>query len=339
MKNRIILTTTILFFLYVEVVYAQDNNKSQEQLKWYNKGVFYGKMFANFHTSLDNKNQKAFELNKAYIGYKTELNNRFLVNLKLDISKPTDIQDTKTKKRFAYFKNAYIQYKFEQFKISFGIADCYQFKVQEKFWGYRYIYKSMQDKYKFGVSSDVGLFTSYKFNNFILADASFSNGEGYGYLQSDDKFKTSIGLTITPIQLLTVRLYYDRFTILHNAQSNYTSFFGVRWKKISFASEFVFHSNSNCQKYNNKIGVSAYTTIRVMDKFKIFGRYDYLTSNKLKSDSTQWNIDNDGSAVILGLEYSPIKKVQISLNYRNWLSYKTDKLEQQFLYLSLQAIF
>ena len=46
-------------------------------------------------------------------------------------------------------------------KTWFGLFDMLQFKVQEKFWGYRYLYKSYMDEYRFGSSADLGTGIQY----------------------------------------------------------------------------------------------------------------------------------------------------------------------------------
>ena len=37
-----------------------------------------------------------------------------------------------------------------------------QFNDQEMIWGYRYLYKTLQDEYKFGSSADLGVNAEFK---------------------------------------------------------------------------------------------------------------------------------------------------------------------------------
>lgn len=331
---------SIVFLFFAGCVFGQENNSKKKEQKWYKTGTIYGKIFANFHSSLNKHEQdNGFEVNRAYFGYKNKLSDEFFANVKIDIGNPNDIQDYAAKKRFAYFKNAYIQYKKNKLSISFGIADCYQFKLQEKVWGYRYFYQSMQDKHKFGSSADIGIFADYKINDLLSIDASFSNGEGYSTLQSDDNFKTSLGISLKMIEIFTLRFYYDHFTTLKNPQSNYVSFLAVNWKKIVLGTEFNYQTNANFRKNRNRTGFSVYGTFRFLKNIKILGRYDYVSSNQLKGEKVQWNLAKDGSAIIAGVEYSPINKINISLNYQDWVSYATNGIDHRFLYVSLQASF
>ena len=79
----------------------------------------------------------------------------------------------------AFLKNAYMEYEKDKLAVSFGLISTTQFKVSEKIWGLRYIEKSFQDAYKFNSSADLGFNIDYTFSDFISADFSIINGEGY----------------------------------------------------------------------------------------------------------------------------------------------------------------
>lgn len=138
--NRHILLTFIAFALFFS-----NNVFSQEQEETFKpSGKVYGKVFSNFHYQLFSDEQKsAFAVDRAYFGYEYFLSEEFTVNLKLDIGSPNQNSQYDILKRYAYFKNAALIYTKKNLQISFGLIDLYQFKVQEKFWGHRYIYKSL----------------------------------------------------------------------------------------------------------------------------------------------------------------------------------------------------
>lgn len=150
------------------------SEEGDEKIKpWYEKGSINGKIFANFHTSgSEFGKSNAFEVKRAYLGYSIDLDKNWSSAIKLDIGNPTDFKsetDLVIGRRFAFFKNVYLQYNYDKLKIQFGIADAFQFKTQEKFWGYRYIESSFQDKNKFGSSADIGFFASYKITDWLQA--------------------------------------------------------------------------------------------------------------------------------------------------------------------------
>lgn len=313
-----------------------------EKAPWYSRGQVYGTVFANFHYQLtEEEGDQEFEVNRAYLGYKMELEKGFSGDIKLDIGSPSDVSSTSysLKRRFAFFKNAYLQYQKDKLTLQFGIADCQQFKIQEKFWGNRYIYHSFQDKYKFGPSADIGIFAQYKLSDKINLDASFSNGEGYATTQADEFFKASIGSTFTLFNKLTLRAYYDLFTTSVNNQSTIATFAGIKLSKFSLGAEFNYQLNNNFVNDHDMYGYSVYGSYSLKENWKLFGRYDQLYSNTLSGDEVAWNIGNDGSALLAGVEYQPIKSVRLSLNYQDWLSYAKNGDDTHYIYLNLQYSF
>jgi hypothetical protein len=304
------------------------------------KGNFYGKVYANFHTDIDDfSGEKAFEVARVYLGYKTSLSENFSGNIKLDIGSPGDVSEYSLKKRFAYFKSAYLQYKYNQLTLKFGLSDCYQFKVQEKFWGYRYIYKSFQDKHKFGSSADIGVFAEYKLSDIIHFDFSFVNGEGYGNIQNDESFKTTFGATVKPNKTLTIRAYGDFYQKDEIAQVSVAGFAGLKFSKFRIGGDYSFQVNNNFKEEQNLNGFSFYGTYNINSKLNVFARFDQLFSNILDGNTNPWNLVKDGSAIIGGVEYKPIDKIKISVNYQDWVPYAENADKSQWLFVNLEYAF
>ena len=106
-------------------------------------GKVSAKIYSNFNYSLDKGNpSSAFEVQRAYFGYKRSLNENFSAEVKLDIGSIDNDSEFSLIRRYAYFKNAYMAYQAGKVKTWFGLFDMLQFKVQEKFWGSRELYKS-----------------------------------------------------------------------------------------------------------------------------------------------------------------------------------------------------
>jgi len=326
----------ILLFLFTPLLMmAQD----QEEKAWYETGRVYGKIFSNVHYGLGETNQKAFEVKRAYFGYQAKLDDHFSGNIKLDIGNQNDVQDYAAKKRFAYFKNAYVQYQLNGLKIQFGIADAFQFKTQEKFWGYRYIMQSFQDKNKFGSSADLGIFASYKFSKKLSLDISISNGEGYSNIQQDEYFKGSFGITYKPIKALVIRGYVDAHDSDESTQISANGFIGVTTTYFTLGNEFNYQANNKFHEDFDMYGLSFYSTVKIIDHLKAFGRYDYLSSNKLEGDDIPWNLAKDGSSIIAGLEYQPIKNVKMALNYQDFVAYASNGKDSHYLYFNVELNF
>ena len=324
---------SILVFFSTELFSQEEENLFKPS------GKMYGTVFSNFHYQITDENESAFAVERAYFGYKYFLSENFTMNLKLDIGSPNQESPYDILKRYAYFKNAALIYKKDKFTVSFGLIDLYQFKVQEKFWGHRYIYKSFMDQHKFGASADLGVSTEFQFNEFISADLTIMNGEGYNQLQTDNTYKTGLGVTIIPIEGLTARFYVD-YTEQDEIQTTWSGFLGYDLKKIAkIGAEYNYQINNRYNSDHNLHGFSTYASYNVFEKWELFARYDKLWSNTIEEEPYDWNIDKDGSALIAGIEYSPIKNIKIAANYQDWYPYAQNLENESYFYLNLEYKF
>lgn len=332
------------------VGFANYNEDKKDIEPWYKKGTIHGKIFANFHTSgSDVGSLNVFEVQRAYFGYKIDFDDNFAANIKLDIGNPIDFQlnsgeNLVVGRRFAFFKNAYLQYKYENLKVQFGIADAFQFKLQEKFWGYRYIIPSFQDINKFGPSADIGIFVSYKFTDWLNVDYSLSNGEGYGNIQDDDNLKNTFGVTLKPIKQVILRAYGDIYSISDSAQTSIALFAGVKFDKFSLGGEYNKQLNNALRVGYDMDGYSFYGTFKFLSKFKAFARYDHLSSSNIEDVDNPgtylpWNAKRDGDFIIGGVEFMPIKHVNLSLNYRHKLASSEIYSDVASVYMNVQVKF
>lgn len=294
-------------------------------------------IFSNFHTSFNDGNENsAFEIKRAFFGYSYQLSKEFSVIIKLDIGSHDDESSQSLLKRYAYFKNAALKYSKGKLCLNFGLIDLLQFKVQEKFWGHRYIYKSFQDEHKFGSSADIGANIIYKFNKKISIDFTIMNGEGYVKLQADDTYKGAFGITYKPITNLTTRVYCD-LTQKDVSQSTFSTFVGYKFlKKFSIGFEFNYKSNYQFQKDKNMTGISTYASYDINKKFQLFGRYDCLSSNIITNKENPWNLLNDGSAIIAGIQFAPIKQIKIALNYQDWVPYAKSMSNESYIFVNFE---
>ena len=330
--KRIKLSLIALSFA-ITAINAQETEASTEFIP---SGKPTVKIFSNAHsTFIDGDNESAFEIKRAYFGYKYSFSENFSTKLTLDVSDPKDggkLQMT------AFLKNAALIYKKDKFTANFGLIGLYGFKVQEKHWGYRYIYKSFQDEHKFGSSADLGASFMYKFSDFISADMMILNGEGYKNLQSDDTYKGALGVTITPIKNLNFRVYYDLMS-KDIAQQTIALFAGYKADKFKICGEFNYQQNHELVEDNDLTGLSFYSTVIASKKLNFFGRFDHLTSSTLDGQNDPWNISKDGQAYIFGVEYNPIKGVKIAPNFQGWNPTEDNAPFETSIYLNLEISF
>jgi len=333
MYKGFIIPYTILLFSISPTGFSQDSTIFQPH------GKVFAKVFTNFHSELSgNEYQSAFEVSRAYLGYEFTMSKSFSGIVKLDIGSPGDESPYSELMRYAFFKNAGLRFKKGNLTWEFGLIDLKQFDIQEKYWGHRYIFKSFQDYHKFGDKSDLGTFFEYKFNEYLTADLTIENGESYKQLRLDNTYKTGIGITVFPIQHFLTRIYVD-FTMKEETQNTIAAFFGYKKKKLVMGIEYNFKSNAGFVRNHHLWGYSCYGSYQLNERIEFFGRFDKLSSKRIEHDEFGWNFNKDGSAIIAGIQYSPIKYLKIALNYQDWYPFPKNFENQTFIYLNMEFYF
>ena len=275
------------------------------------KGKAIVQVFGNFSTGFGAENSnRGFELERSYLGYEYKLRNGLSVKSVLDMGKSSDVSDNN---RLVYVKNAMISWKKGGMTLNGGLISTTQFNFQEKFWGYRYIMKDFQDLYKFGSSADLGISVSYKFAEWISADAIIVNGEGYKKIQKNDGLNYGAGVTLTPAKGFQVRLYGGINEGADNTQEdklNLAAFAGYKGDKFSIGAEYNKMYNASNKKDADQSGYSIFTSVKLAKNTELYARFDDLYS---KDD---WNIAKDEQAAIIGTQFKLGKYVKLAPNFR-----------------------
>lgn len=307
MKRVILLCA--LFGMAVFNAFAQEQEEEMKTFKLTGKPIVT--VFANASAGLGHANDKAgFDLERCYLGY------QFSVLPDLGGRVIFDVGSTKLKgadyERVAFLKNAMLSWTPGKFTFNFGLTSTEQFDLQEKFWGYRYIWKSFQDEYKFNASADLGIDVKYQFNDWVRADISIFNGEGYKKLNMDNRFRYGAGVTLTPVKPLVLRAYYDR----HDGKGEGTKtqqtmalFAGYKHKWFSLGLEYNKLWDAGFVDKHDQTGYSVYASVYASKKFTVFGRYDDLTSK-------DHYFSGDQRRAVVGVQYEPVKYVRISPNFQ-----------------------
>ena len=284
---------------------AQDTKSEEPQ------GKAIVQVFGNFHTGFGAENDdRGFELERSYLGYEYKLGNGLSVKGVMDIGKSSDVSDYQ---RIAYIKNAMVSWKTGNLSLYGGLISTTQFNFQEKFWGYRYIMKSFQDQYKFGNSADLGISATYQFANWISADAIIVNGEGYKKLQKNDGLNYGLGVTLTPVKGLQIRLYGGLNESGEDGKkdiANLAAFVGYKHEKFTIGAEYNQMWNASFKDDAGQNGYSIFASAKLSQVTNLYARFDNLYSQN------DWNISKDESAAILGAQFKVGKYVKIAPNFR-----------------------
>ena len=275
------------------------------------KGKAIVQVFGNFHSGFGaNNDDRGFELERSYLGYEYKLGDGLSVQGVMDIGKSSDVSDYQ---RIAYIKNAMVSWKKGDFTLNGGLISTTQFNFQEKFWGYRYIMKSFQDQYKFGNSADLGISASYKFADWVSADAIIVNGEGYKKVQKNDGLNYGLGVTLTPVKGFQVRLYGGLNESGQEGKDdivNMAAFAGYKCEMFTIGAEYNYMQNTSNKNDTDQYGYSVFASAKVSKKAEVYARFDELYS---KND---WNIAKDEQAAIIGAQFKLGKYVKVAPNFK-----------------------
>ena len=315
MKKQILFLSAL--FLTIS---SFSQNTTEEEFK--SSGEVQFKVFWNYHYDFSqNANKKsAFELNRSYFGYKYDFSKNISAKITLDAGSDAGFSEYSI-----LLKAAQLDWKVaEGIKLSMGLIRMKQFNDQEDFWNYRYIFKSFQDEHSYGPSADLGVNAEFTLTKTLKANFVVSNGEGYKKLQDEDgNQKYGGSLIFQPIKGLTTKIYMDSQAVSDSKAITSLGLF-AGYKATDWRLGAEYNKLNDGKKYSspavdhNLDGLSFYATYVINKKVEIFGRYDQLSSNTLSGDLTAWNIDKDGSQVITGIQYAPLKGLKFSLNYQNF---------------------
>lgn len=271
------------------------------------KGKAIVQVFGNFHSGFGGgKDDRGFELDRTYLGYEYNLGKGLSVKAIMDMGAKTDEYD-----RVAFIKNTQVTWKKRGWTLSGGLISTTQFNMVEKFWGYRYLYKSFQDQYKFGSSADLGISVAYEPARWVSLDAMIVNGEGYKKIQYKDGLLYGLGATFTPVTGLTLRAYAgineqpDVKSVI-----NYATFIGYKHKWFSLGAEHSYMQNYKGISNQDKNGFSIYGTGIINKWVEVLVRYDDLSS---KDD---WSLDEDERILLAGVQFKLGQYVKFAPNFR-----------------------
>lgn len=304
-------------------------------------GSPHAKVFFNFHSGLNNET-RGFNLTRSYLGYTYNISERFTADITFDVGTPeVKINDAIVPTSFeltAFLKIAELTYKTGNLRVSAGMVGLEQFKIQEDYWGRRYIEETFQDLYELGPSADLGAIAAYDFAKWLSIDMTIRNGEGYKRLQSDNALNTGMGISVKPASGLTFRGYYD-YTTHDTAQYTIAHFIGYKNGKMSAGAEYNVQLNNQTRKNHDLKGYSLFGSWAFIDQWRFFARYDKLSSNALIEDAGAWNIEGDGRLAIGGIEYSPLEAVKIALDYQAWHPADESRDSRNYIFLNFEYEF
>ncbi|MBN2682200.1 MAG: hypothetical protein JXR58_06800 [Bacteroidales bacterium] len=304
----------------------------------------FGNLYAGYYHGLNGKStpNSAFNMPTALLGVSSEIAKNVKTTLIYDVTRTTNFSYTDTSgisgyfegsKYTAYLKMAQIDWKIKPFlMLSVGqLLNEQYLTVQDKWWGHRYVDVTFQEKNRFGMPADFGARFTYFYKEKISFSLTAVNGEGpFRYQDDDGKHLISGNLQYNPNKKLMLKFYADiQNSAIPESISRmaFSAFGGYKIEKLMVGAEFNMLNNSNYSSDSNYdySGLSFYSAYNFKEKVQVFGRYDAMLAhnNPLLKDY-----------LIAGIQYSPAKSYNISINYRN-----NSGTEEQVIFINFGATF
>ncbi|MBQ0161298.1 MAG: hypothetical protein MJZ99_01755 [Bacteroidales bacterium] len=307
MKKNIIKTIVFSLVLMGTLPSKGQQQKSPDMQSSSPIVTIFGDVGAGFNDS--GLSNLGFNLDRAYLGYQYKLGTSWKAKVVYDMGKGDD----NSLQRLGYVKNAEIGYRHGRWGVTMGLTSTTQFGVQEKFWGFRYVYKSMMDQCKWGSSADLGVTASYKAADWLSVDLAIFNGEGYKKVQADDQLQYALGATIQPVDGLTLRIYGDMKTYKDTvSQHNVALFAGYRTKMFRVGAEYNIQLNHGGSEGRRLQGMSLYGAVAAGELGEVYARYD--RGDSFAEDA--WQYGQNGQTAIVGYQYHANKLFSFSPNMR-----------------------
>lgn len=283
-------------------------------------------------------NHYSYGFGRAHLGFQYQFNKDWTAKMIIDRGRPTTLDNISvtdsagnplnvdyTANEGSYYtmwlKFASLKWQVnDRLSLVGGALLQNHYITQERFWGLRFVSRTFQDLYWHIPSTDLGFRANYRLNDVFSLDIAVTNGEGPRVKQDAfGKVKFAAGLDIIPGDKFSSRIYYhNRASGMEGEETEhmYSVFAGFRpGNAFRIGGEFNYMQNIHNISQTDSYGGSVYAAWKFIENTEIFVRYDKLFYDEEQFTSPFIN----GNALKGGIVYSPLKQINISLNYKGWL--------------------
>ena len=313
---------------------SEKPNKLLDSMKWAADTKISGRMYFNV-SNLSNKydgvkgqDQGGFQIKRFYIGVDHKFNDTFSGNVTMDVDNVANTSGKNVGKGF-YIKKAFLKAKLDKaLSVSLGASDMPWIPYVEGIYGYRHIEKTTTDLFGYGTSADWGVHVGGDLADGIVSyQVSAVDGGGY----RDPKFTNTVDLEgrlsvaykgfNAAVGAYTGKLGNDTDTTTgsYRTANRFNALLAYKDKlggmPVTIGGEYFTAKNwkvKTTSPRDKAEGYSIFASISPVDKWSIFGRYDWLKPNKDTAPSRKANFFN------AGIQYSPAKIVDLALTYKHY---------------------
>lgn len=318
--SKVRMKKTLIFGLMSAALMLPVQAQESDQFK--PSGKIFGLLFANYHTTFSGgENVSVFEITRSYLGFDYSFSRTIMSRVMFDAMTQTiDGKIIST----GYLRNAYLQYDNGKLMLRGGLIGVEQLSTTEKLWNYRYIIKQPLDYSGMIFSADLGFMAKYQVSGAMSVDIGLLNGRGYKDVAPDTTLKFISGITVKPARNILFRGYFDAMGPGGERQMTFSLTGAYLGPVFSLGAEYFRQNNHLTELGEHYSGLSIFSSIKVAEKFTVFARYDNIGSVTLEGDTDPWNLSKDGTNLCIGFDYSPVKNVRISPNFRGGIPDDTD---------------
>jgi hypothetical protein len=214
-----------------------------------------------------------------------------------------------------------------KFAIEAGAVNQTNYIPFETFYGYRYVAETFQDRYYGITSSDLGVIAYYTPGKRWSIDAAITNGEGPRIDQDNTGgVRTAGGVSFFPTAKVQTRLFgqwkSNGDPANGIAEKLVNGYIGIRLgERARVGVECTYINDFQYFPGVNTFGGTAFGFISLYRTLGYLVRFDRIEVNNPLENSLLNTFSQN--AVITGLSVSPLKGINLCLNYQG--SYPTDK--------------
>ncbi len=274
--------------------------------------------------------RSAFEMPTALLGYSATFSNKLKATLIYDVTRTTsnivvkdedgnllEVNYFEGSKYTAFLKMAEIMYSINHF-VDFRIGQLLNTQyltMQDKFWGYRYIYFTYQEVHRYGMPAAFGPQVDLKYAGKLLNQISVTNGDGpFRHKDENAKFLFSNNVEFRPNSELVLKIYTDYSPTSDTsalARDKYaiSAFAGYKTNRFRVGLEYNKVYNFGYRSNSDYYGISSFASVTISPKVDLLARYDYINRSSIM------NIEK-GHFVIAGFQFKPHNNFFCSLNLR-----------------------